>query len=198
VRLWSEPHALQDNECDSSDNLYPLSKQSQRQQSRACTHRNEVERQIHEVPNNSRRSEFGKRLASQLAEPGNHVSSTTTLDLAFLRNKLRVATLDESSVKSVDETVFDEQSLAQDHGESAGFAEHEQRCGEGGKWTRGEEHHSGLREVGEEEHEGCDAEAESQGGRELVQKRRPEAAVGGEVEDALLVVSDRFRDTVCQ
>jgi hypothetical protein len=152
-------------------------------------YRNEVQRQVHEVPNDRRRGELSKRLASQFAESRNHVSGTATLDLTFLCDKSRLAALDERAVEGIDKAVFDEKSFAEDHGKGARLAEHEQSRGDGSQWAGREEHHGSLREVGEEEHEGGDTETESQSWSQLLQEGLPEAAVRGEIVDALQIVS---------
>lgn len=85
-------------------------------------YRNEVERQVDEVPDDRRGSEFCKRLASQFAEPRNHISGATTLNLSFFCDKFGVATLNQRAIKRVDQAVFDKESLAQHHGEGARFA----------------------------------------------------------------------------
>lgn len=151
--------ALQNNERNRSEN------------------RNEVKRQVHDVPDDSRWGEFRKWLASQFAESRNHIASTTAFDLALLGHKLGVSAFDECAIKGVDQAVLDEERFGEDHCQSAGLAEDQQSSRDGSEWARSEEHHGGLRDVGEKEHEGRNTHAQGEGRCKLVEKRRPEAAV---------------------
>ena len=119
VGLWSDSLGLEDDKGNRSDDLKMSVTLLALKWCRWHIYRDEVQRQIHEVSDDRRGSELSERLAGQLAESCNHVSGATALDLTFLGNKSRLAALDECAIEGVDEAVFDEKSLAEDHGKGA-------------------------------------------------------------------------------
>ena len=130
-----------------------------------------VQRKIHQVPQNRLRTKPRKRLPNQLAQPRNRI--IPALQLAPRANKRLLPTLDKRAVKSVDESFFDEQRAADNVGDCRAFAEHQQDGGEDREGPVEERHDGCLRQVGEEEHEGCDAHAGRDGGCEAREEGFP-------------------------
>lgn len=111
--------------------------------------RNEVERQVHEVADDSLRCKFRKRFGDQFAQSCNSVTGGGGFHLTLLRNQLRLAAGDESAIKGIDQAVLDQEGLRENHGQCATFAEDEQDRCKSSEWARGEELDSDLGKVGE-------------------------------------------------
>lgn len=161
----SRPAALQDDEDDRPHN------------------RDEVERQVHEVLDQRRGGELRKGLLYELSQPRHGI--TAGLDLSASRDQIRGPLGDQHAVKGVDQSILDEERLAQ-YGEDGGaLTQHQQRRRDGSQRSAGESKDRRLRQVCKHEHEGGDADAQSDRGSEFRDQRSPERTVCDEVHDTL-------------
>lgn len=95
----------------------------------------------------------------------------------------------EGAVEGINQSIVDEEVLGEDVEDGGGFGEDEEDCGDDGERAVEDGEDGGLRDVGYGEHEDCDADAEGEGGEELVGEGAPEFAVSEEVGDALDIIS---------
>ena len=119
--------------------------------------RDEVQWQIHKIPNNRRRRKLLEGLLGQPPQLAHNV--TATLDLPSLADKVGRIFGHQHAIERVNQSVLDEESLAQDGDEGRRLGQDEQGGADGSQWARGEGHHGHLRQIGEGEHESGDAEA---------------------------------------
>lgn len=96
---------------------------------------------------------------------------------------------DKSAIKGIGQRVSEDKRPREKIGDGRAFAEDEQRGGNRGQRAAGEGHDGCLRDVGEEEHGGCDAEAKTDGLDSTRDERAPKVFVVGEEENALHYMS---------
>jgi hypothetical protein len=143
----------------------------------------EVERQVHDVSDDSAGSELCERLGDELAETTNGITAAT--DLALLGDELGLALGDKSAVKGVDQAVLDQECLGKGVEDGATLVETQESGIDSGQGTVEDSKDGGLWEVAEEEDTGECGDAESDGGDQLGCEGLPELALREEVEDAL-------------
>ena len=131
----------------------------------------EVERQVHEVADDGAGSEFGKGLCGELAQLRDGVAAG--LDGALLRNQRGLVARHERAVEGVDQGIVNEEVLAQHVEDGRALAEHQQHRGYEGERAIEDGEDGGLRHVGHDEHEYCDAEAQRHGRDQLLRERPP-------------------------
>lgn len=139
MRHWPRPLSLEYHEDDRANNRY------------------EIEREVQKVSDQSRRRELLEGLLRDLPKLAHEV--TATFDLSALRYETCGVLGDQHTVKGVYQRVLDQERLAEDSKEGAGFRKHEQSGRNGSERARCERHYGHLRQICECEHGRCDPQA---------------------------------------
>lgn len=125
----------------------------------------EVEREVHEVPNNSAGRKLGERLGDKLAQFAYRVASR--LDLTLGSNQGGLAAREKRAIKSINQGIIDEEVLAQDREDGRSFTQHKQdRCKDGKRAIEDGEK-SGLWHIRDSKHQHRHTHAKRQGGHKL-------------------------------
>jgi hypothetical protein len=134
--------------------------------------RNEVERQVHEVPHKSLRAESGERSLEDLSEPSHGV--TARLQLPALAHNVGSTSSDKRAVERVQEGILKEEVSGQHRDNGRALAEDEDNRGKDSKRSVYEDENGKLRHVGEGEHGGYDADREPDRRDEFLEERLPQ------------------------
>lgn len=144
--------------------------------------RDEVQRQVHDVTDDGIGREFGERAADKLAQTSHGI--TARLELTAFLDDLGGVLGDKSSIKSVENSILEEEVARDEVDDDGALVQDEQRRGEGGQRSVDKDEDGQLGEIGEEKHEDGDTGCEGQGGDESLEKGLPQRAVREEVGDA--------------
>lgn len=153
VRCRSEPASLQDHEEDSTHN------------------RDKVQREVHEVADDSARCKLRERLGRELTQLCDWV--TARLDGTLLRDQSGHVARHESAVEGVDERIVNKEVLAEHIENGGALAEHKQDSRNESERTVEDGKDGGLRHVGHDEHERRHAQTKGDGGDQLCSERTP-------------------------
>ena len=149
-----------------------------------------IHRQQQQRPQQRPRPQPRQRLAHHLPQPRDRITASFPSagggDVAPLRDERLAPAGHQRAVKGIRQGVAEDERAREEGGDGGAFAEDEQGGREGGQQGPAREEHQGhLRDVGEEEHARCDAEAEGDGLAGAREERAPEGFVGCKVDEAL-------------
>lgn len=159
-------------------------------------YRNEVQRQVHQVADDSLGAEAIERAPEYLAQLGNGIIAR--LKLPALGNEVGSIPSHQRSIKGVKQSVLEDPSPG-DHGDNGRALVQDEKDGRQECDGAIHEHHDRqLREVSEGKHACQDADAERQRWTKLAPEGLPESSMAEKVNDALSacqVLSQKRYDT---
>jgi hypothetical protein len=130
---------------------------------------NEVQRQVHEIPNDLCQAKLPERRLERPSESLDGVAAR--LQLPPLSKDSRTAARNEGAVERVQDRVFQDVVPREQARDGGAFAEDEQSCGEDGQGSVHKGHDGELGDVGEKKHGPQHAGVESEIGDDLGPER---------------------------
>lgn len=133
--------------------------------------RDEVQRQIHDVSDDSLGAEALEGVLEDLAELGHGV--TARLELSALGDEVGGVLGDQGAVEDIQQSVLKDEGLGNHVDNGRALAQNQEASGEDGDGAVDEDHQGELRQVGEGEHGRKNADAQCQGRNELLPEGLP-------------------------
>jgi len=132
---------------------------------------NEVEREVHEISDDSTGSKLGEWLRHKLTQLSDRVASR--LDLALGGHQRGLASREQSAIEGVNQGIVDKEILAQDIEDGRLFTQYKQNSTNNGERPVEERQERDLRHIGDGEHQHCHPKTERYGGDQFRGERLP-------------------------
>lgn len=145
--------------------------------------RDEVQRQVHNVPDESLGAELLEGVLQNLSESLDGI--TSRLELTTLCHNSSGVSRHESAIKRIKKSVPKQEVAGYDGDQGGALAQDQEDGGEHGQRAIRQDHDGELGQIGEEEHAREHADGKCDGGTETRKKGLPQGTVGEEVKYTL-------------